>query len=162
MDHFGMDHGHMDHGGMGGGEPMCSMDMLFTWDTNNLCIVFKSWRIRSTTSLLFSLLAIVALTAGYELVREMSRQYEERCRQRSDKWRMEGITEVVGRQTSAVEKKSKMVKAALYAVQVFYSFFIMLLFMTYNGWVMLAVAAGAFVGYLMFSNSTATKSAACH
>ncbi|TKA78222.1 hypothetical protein B0A49_02286 [Cryomyces minteri] len=137
MDHSGMDHGHMDHGGMGGGEPMCSMNvrtwspppsqphirtdssdqMLFTWDTNNLCIVFKSWRIRSTTSLLFSLLAIVALTAGYELVREMSRQYEERCRQRSDS--------MTRRQTSAVEKKSKMVKAALYAVQVFYSFFIM-------------------------------------
>ena len=37
-----------------------------------------------------------------------------------------------------------------------------LLFMTYNGWVMLAVAVGAFVGYLVFGNSTATKSVACH
>lgn len=37
-----------------------------------------------------------------------------------------------------------------------------LLFMTYNGWIMLAVAVGAFVGYLMFSNSSPTKSAACH
>jgi solute carrier family 31 (copper transporter), member 1 len=76
-----------------------------------------------------------------------------------------------------------MVKAALYAVQVFYSFFIMcvlrwsnllclvdeadqtirLLFMTYNGWIMLAVAVGAFGGYLAFgSDSSATKSVACH
>lgn len=37
-----------------------------------------------------------------------------------------------------------------------------LLFMTYNGWVMLAVAVGAFVGYLAFGNSGATKSVACH
>ena len=37
-----------------------------------------------------------------------------------------------------------------------------LLFMTYNGWIMLAVAVGAFLGYLMFSGSSATKSAACH
>ena len=37
-----------------------------------------------------------------------------------------------------------------------------LLFMTYNGWVMLAVAVGAFVGYLAFGNSSVTKSAACH
>ena len=37
-----------------------------------------------------------------------------------------------------------------------------LLFMTYNGWVMLAVAVGAFVGYLAFGNSTSTKSVACH
>jgi amino acid permease len=37
-----------------------------------------------------------------------------------------------------------------------------LLFMTYNGWIMLAVGVGAFVGYLVFGNSTVTKSAACH
>jgi copper transporter 1 len=34
--------------------------------------------------------------------------------------------------------------------------------MTYNGWIMLSVAVGAFVGYLVFGNSTVTKSAACH
>jgi len=37
-----------------------------------------------------------------------------------------------------------------------------LLFMTYNGWIMLAVGVGAFVGYLLFGNSSVTKSAACH
>lgn len=37
-----------------------------------------------------------------------------------------------------------------------------LLFMTYNGWVMLSVAVGAFVGYLGFGNSSPTKSVACH
>jgi len=56
----------------------------------------------------------------------------------------------------------KIVLAGLYAVQVFYSFFIMLLFMTYNGWVMLSVAVGAFVGYMLFEGSTATKSVVCH
>jgi hypothetical protein len=38
-----------------------------------------------------------------------------------------------------------------------------LLFMTYNGWVMLAVAVGAFIGYLAFgAGLSATKSVACH
>lgn len=38
-----------------------------------------------------------------------------------------------------------------------------LLFMTYNGFVMLAVAVGAFVGYLAFGdNMSASKSVACH
>lgn len=37
-----------------------------------------------------------------------------------------------------------------------------LLFMTYNGWVMLAVAVGAFVGYMVFGSESATKSVACH
>lgn len=83
-----------------------------------------------------------------------------------------------GKGAGQQEKKVRLVKAALYALQVFYSFFIMwvytgnssgaradhdrLLFMTYNGWVMLAVAVGAFVGYIGFGNSSPTKSVACH
>lgn len=50
--------------------------MLFTWDPTDLCIIFRQWHIRSTLSLIFSLLAVAALTAGYEFVREMSRRYE--------------------------------------------------------------------------------------
>lgn len=35
--------------------------------------------------------------------------------------------------------------------------------MTYNGWVMLAVAVGAFVGYLVFGKTlSSSKSVACH
>jgi copper transporter 1 len=76
-----MDHSH--HGGMPGmddpsSQPMCSMNMLFTWDTTNLCIVFPSWRVTGFWSLIVSLLAIVVLTAGYEAVREGSRRFEMR------------------------------------------------------------------------------------
>lgn len=35
--------------------------------------------------------------------------------------------------------------------------------MTYNGWVMLAVAVGAFVGYIVFGrDASSAKSVACH
>jgi len=51
--------------------------MLFTWDTTDLCIIFRQWHIYSTLSLVLSLVAVAALTAGYELVREMSRRYEQ-------------------------------------------------------------------------------------
>jgi copper transporter 1 len=50
--------------------------MLFTWDTTDLCIVFRGWRITGTGSLIVSLIAIILLTAGYEAVREASRRYE--------------------------------------------------------------------------------------
>ena len=50
--------------------------MLFTWDTTNLCLVFPQWRITGTSSLLFSLLGVVLLCTGYELVRLLSRRYE--------------------------------------------------------------------------------------
>jgi hypothetical protein len=50
--------------------------MLFTWDTNNLCIVFRWWHIRSTPGLIISLLTVVALGAAYEALRAVSRRYE--------------------------------------------------------------------------------------
>jgi Ctr copper transporter family len=83
-----MDHSHHDHsshammdhsghgGGMGHGSDQCNMNMLFTFSTENLCIVFRQWRITSPLSLLVSLIAIVALGAGYEALREGIRRYE--------------------------------------------------------------------------------------
>lgn len=50
--------------------------MLFTWDTTDLCIVFRSWHVSGTFSLIVALIGIVLLTAGYEAVREASRRYE--------------------------------------------------------------------------------------
>jgi len=50
--------------------------MLFTWSTKNLCIVFRQWHIRSTFDLVLSLIAVVAIGAGYEAIRAFSRKYE--------------------------------------------------------------------------------------
>jgi copper transporter 1 len=50
--------------------------MLFTWNTDNLCIVFRQWHIRSTPSLVISLVAVVLLAMGYEALRALSRNYE--------------------------------------------------------------------------------------
>ncbi|ROT36883.1 CTR2 long splice variant [Sodiomyces alkalinus F11] len=166
-----MDHGHGGHGDMGGSD-QCSMSMLFTWDTNNLCIVFRQWHIRSTSSLLFSLLLVVALTAGYEALRAASRRYETKVNKKVESLptdhRGDAPTESTpflwtGQQQIEATKTAHIIKAALYALQNFYAFMIMLIFMTYNGWVMIAVAVGAFVGYVLFGNSiSSTKDNACH
>ncbi|KAK7543512.1 Ctr copper transporter family protein [Phyllosticta citricarpa] len=206
MDHSGMDHGDMDHGGHGGMDMgkghKCNMNMLFTWDTTDLCIVFRGWHVTGTLSLLLSLVAVALLCAGYEGVRDISRRYELSVAARQ-KVKDEGPglpdptyrDEIGGAATAAPittattnessspllwstdrtrhgpwtardEKRATIIKGVLYAVQVFYSFFIMLLFMTYNGWIMLAVAVGAFVGYVVFGSgsngASATKSVACH
>ncbi|KAI9845848.1 MAG: hypothetical protein M1837_004529 [Sclerophora amabilis] len=106
------------------------MNMLFTWNTENLCIIFEGWRVTGLFSLIWSLLAVMALTAGYEFVREMSRRYEAKCAEEGAAAPI-GDTEEsssllwAGRNAKAAEKKQKLGKAALYAVQVFYSFFIM-------------------------------------
>ncbi|KAG5290073.1 ctr copper transporter [Histoplasma ohiense] len=197
MHHAGMDgHGDMDMGGQ------CSMNMHFTFSSHNLCIIFKQWRITGPFSLIFSLVAIVLLTAGYEGIRVMARRYEARHALALK----DSPIPAAGGYSSDVEtpdvindsdnalptpnapllsnnnntttnggtagsllfaarierrRRGKLLLATFYAVQVFYSFMIMLLFMTYNGWVMLAVAVGAFMGYMVFGGE-ATKSVSCH
>jgi len=149
-----MDHSQMDHG-MGSTAARCSMNMLFTWNTENLCIIFRWWHVSNTFTLILSLLAVVALTAGYEAIRSGSRQYEALVEEK--------YTGVTRRNKVEVNKKAHIIKALLYATQTFYAFMLMLLFMTYNGWVMLAVAVGAFLGYLLFGvNTSASKETACH
>ncbi|KAI0013345.1 Ctr copper transporter family protein [Xylariaceae sp. FL0662B] len=177
MDHSHMDHSHMDHGhgDMGHGDmpmPMCSMNMLFTWDTTNLCIIFRQWHVRGPASLVFSLLAIVAVCAGYEALRETTRRYETWVAQKQELAPNPGeqVTETTpflwaGRSNrgGAIGQRGRIVKAVLYAVQNFYAFMIMLLFMTYNGFVMIAVAVGAGLGYYLFGSHTkVTKETACH
>jgi len=41
-----------------------------------MCIIFDWWHVRSTAHLLISLLAIIALTAGYEAVRAAAASYD--------------------------------------------------------------------------------------
>ncbi|KAL8937540.1 MAG: hypothetical protein Q9211_003625 [Gyalolechia sp. 1 TL-2023] len=91
--------------------------MLFTWDTTNLCIIFAQWRIYSTFSLFMSLIGVIILTAGYEFIREMSRRFEASS--------AEYMNKLPRNSAGEVEKKQKLIKAVLYAVQVFYSFFVM-------------------------------------
>ncbi|KIV89842.1 hypothetical protein, variant 2 [Exophiala mesophila] len=134
MDHSGMDHG--GHGDMDMG-PKCSMNMLFTWSSENLCIVFRQWHVTGTFSLIVSLFAIVLLAAGYEAIREVSRRYEQSHEARMSAFSSGSSSEdaqlnesrsllVVGRDSKATaERKGVIIKGALYAVQVFYSFFIM-------------------------------------
>lgn len=106
-------------------------------------------------SLLISLIAIVLLTAGYEWVRDMSRRYEQshnahlqafntstqrrfrsppnldqqlKIFEAAEESRINEISSLLSPGKDArtnAEKKGVVVKAAFYAAQVFYSFFIM-------------------------------------
>ncbi|PFH59685.1 hypothetical protein XA68_12008 [Ophiocordyceps unilateralis] len=168
-----MDHRHMghDHGGHGGHDDMCSMNMLFTWDTTNLCIVFRQWHIRSTASLIFSLLAVILLAMLYEALRALSRRFEASQERRiaampnDDLLGPAETTPLLhpGQNHYQASQRVQVIKSLFYALQNFYAFMLMLIFMTYNGWVMIAVSLGAFFGYLLFGQATsATKDNACH
>lgn len=111
--------------------------MIFTWDTQNLCVVFKWWRIETTLGLVLSLAAITLLGAGYEFIRFRARTLDTTTNsgttlgeQRND---IDGtgnelLTPLIGTTTGNNSNhidKLKAYRSAFYAFQVFYSFFLM-------------------------------------
>src|SRR5271169_890696 len=120
--------------------------MLFTWDTQDLCVVFRWWHVRGPWSLLFTLLGVVALGISYEFLRHIARKYDE---QSLGKIRIDSPTPDAGRTSppnmnatysrihvwmliDRLERRRQIIRAVLYGIQVFYSYFLMLVAMTYQ------------------------------
>lgn len=135
-----------------GGSPSpdrCSMNMLFTWDWKNTCVVFKWWHIRTFQDFVLTFIAIVVLTAGYEWLRTFVATWDARSR-----------TNIIGTGERTVNKY-RMTRGIFYGLQVGASFWLMLVFMTYNGWLMIAVVLGAAIGNYLWGDS-GERHLACH
>ncbi|CAR21721.1 low-affinity Cu transporter [Lachancea thermotolerans CBS 6340] len=150
MEHSMMDHGDMGHGDMGH-DDMCSMNMLFTWNYKNTCVVFKWWHIRTLPHLLLSMIVVAASAYLYEYMKYYSAKST--------------ASRAAGAANLSHTKAAKMKSASWYGAQVGFSFMLMLVFMTFNGWLMLAVVAGAAWGHYSWGHLTeglAHNSLACH
>jgi len=192
MDHSAlqMDHG-MDHGDHG--SAACSMNMLWNTQIIDTCIVFRSWHVTSSAFFLGSCLAIVALGVFYEYLRAFSKSLDKRIAAAlvaSGKGKIRAATGS-GRSSPADEDAAlltgrrvfkiasagtpvppllRILRAALYGATVFLSFFLMLVFMTYNAYLIFATVFGAALGHYIFGGtinidallSDDSKSMACH
>lgn len=165
----------------------CTMDML--WNTNiiDTCIVFRSWHITSNAAFFFSFFLVVALGVSYEYLRIFCHRFDQNLvvsltektkapirlpSTRSSPERDDSHS-VSGRQPRfsfpgiPVPLVSRLTRATLYGATVFLSFFLMLIFMTYNAYLILAVVLGAAIGHFLFNptidiSTSASKSMACH
>ncbi|KAG6827682.1 hypothetical protein H0H92_010751 [Tricholoma furcatifolium] len=185
----------MDHGGHGDMPmgPKCSMHMLWNTQIIDTCIVFRSWHISSTTDFVFSFLAIVGLGVLYEYLRVFQKNYDLRLAHSLDKGKGRA-TPNSGRSSPEVEyeenglltgRRSKklnactpvplsarLFRAFLYGLTIFLSFFLMLVFMTYNAYLIFATVLGAALGHYIFGSTinvnallteaNGPKTMACH
>lgn len=166
MDHSMMDHRNMDMPGhnmpdhnmpdhnMPSGS--CQMNMVFSWDYQDTCVVFKQWHVKTRLQFIFTLIAIAAIGVGYEYFRARIKKF---LNENSSIYSLSGqsTNSEYDSYSPSSYKRFKIISSALYAAQVFYSFFIMLIFMTFNGWYMIAVAVGAGVGNYFFDNFQANS-----
>lgn len=154
--HTNMDHSMPGHDMPGNGgdhsghsSPMCKMNMLFTWDYENVCVVFKWWHIYNAFDLVLSVIAIAVLAAGYEFLKYRYKQFVRKNRG------FKGLpisANTPNVYLNKVPQNFRLKHSLLYGFQVGYSFMLMLVFMSFNGWLMTAVVAGAVIGNFVWND----------
>ncbi|KAF9523503.1 copper transporter [Crepidotus variabilis] len=156
--------------------PHCKMNMLWNTDILDTCIVFRSWHIRTPTHFVLSLLAIVLLGVLFEYLRVLKGRLDVwlaeglkeggggggRGRDRSNSRAGTGrgstspneggsSSEELG--LTPIPPTYRALRAAVYGSTVFLSFFLMLVFMTYNAYFIFATVFGATLGHYLFGST---------
>ncbi|KXS16360.1 Ctr-domain-containing protein [Gonapodya prolifera JEL478] len=169
-------HAPSDDGGM-----THSMSMVWNWDTN-LTIVFPSWKTHSSAQLAVACVVVFALAAGYEWIQSYRRSYDRALlaaaplrRRKVDRPTspsgdlvrpLLGDKEGYGVRASDSQQLSR---STLHFISVFLGYFLMLTSMSFNGYIIFSITAGAGAGYFMFSKEIVASvgagnesSAGCH
>lgn len=167
MDHS-MDHSmhqHEHHGGAMGVAMDHMMSMSFHFGCNET-ILFSWWKIETVLGLIVSMIAIFLMATLYEGLKYY-REYlfwktynlleyrpvsmpEKGSEEQTPAPTIHYVGEVIHKKTPSMLSINHLYQTVLHVIQVTLSFLLMLIFMTYNVWLAIAVVLGAAVGYFLF------------
>ncbi|XP_005750767.1 high affinity copper uptake protein 1 isoform X1 [Pundamilia nyererei] len=150
-----------DHGSGGGGEGNHGghmMMMTFYFGCNNVELLFTGLLINSPGEMVGACIGVFLLAALYEGLK-IGREVLLRRSQvnvRYNSMPLPGADGTVLMEThktvgQRMLSPAHFLQTLLHIIQVVVSYFLMLVFMTYNGYLCIAVAAGAGMGYFLFS-----------
>ncbi|KAJ7711217.1 Ctr copper transporter [Mycena olivaceomarginata] len=130
--------------------PRCSMNMLWNTQVVDTCVVFA-----------LSCAVIMALGVLYEALCTFQRNIDARIAHDIDPTTIHLRGELIFSQVSSpsvsfrtpIPLAPRMLRAILYGASVFLSFFLMLVFMTYNAYLILATVLGAALGHFIFNGT---------
>ncbi|KAI1097744.1 Ctr copper transporter family-domain-containing protein [Jackrogersella minutella] len=161
----------MDMGGSStGGTNACKISMLWNWYTIDSCFLSSSWH--NTTSGMFagSCIGVILLTMSLELLRRTVKEYDKYLIR---KHTSTAVSASVSTPKNGDEKEAtasstpanhsmeqpagfrptvleQAVRALLHMVQFAVAYFIMLLAMYYNGYIIICIFIGAYIGAFIF------------
>ncbi|CAB0044024.1 unnamed protein product [Trichogramma brassicae] len=110
-------------------------------------ILFEGWKISSLGGLIGSIIGIVIMAALYEGLKYYREYLFWKDLQLAA---VSMLGEVVHRQPPTMLSWMHAFQTSLHIVQIILSYFLMLIFMTYNSWLCAAVVVGAAIGYFLF------------
>ncbi|OTA70014.1 Ctr-domain-containing protein [Hypoxylon sp. EC38] len=161
----------MDMGGMGGSND-CKISMLWNWYTVDSCFLSSSWHNTTTGMFAGSCIGVILLTMSLELLRRTVKEYDRYlvrkhasniipapsaatpAKNGDDKAALENATsfnqDVVRSGSFRPTVLEQAVRALLHMVQFAVAYFIMLLAMYYNGYIIICIFIGAYIGAFIF------------
>ncbi|XP_048679059.1 high affinity copper uptake protein 1 isoform X1 [Caretta caretta] len=140
------------------GEGMMMMDMTFHFSYKNVPLLFSGLVINTSGEMAGAFVAVFFLAMFYEGLK-IARESLLRKSQVSIRYNSmpvpgpNGTTLMETHKTVGQQMLSfpHLLQTVLHIIQVVVSYFLMLIFMTYNAYLCIAVAAGAGTGYFLFS-----------
>ncbi|KAK4066116.1 uncharacterized protein Triagg1_8184 [Trichoderma aggressivum f. europaeum] len=176
-----------DDMGMGMGPAgMCKISMLWNWNVMNTCFISKSWQITSKGMFAGSCIGVVLLVIALEFLRRLSKEYDRfLIKQHVAKFRDASAPTAVAATPADTAVKTggesvktqdvtcpagnamppfrpnvlqQAIRALLHMVQFAVAYFVMLLAMYYNGYFIICIFIGAYLGAFVFHWETLTVS----
>ncbi|KAF7959077.1 hypothetical protein EAE96_002594 [Botrytis aclada] len=154
---------------MGGG---CQISMLWNWYTIDSCFISSTWHITSNGMFAGSCIGVILLVMSLEFLRRASREYDRYIvRQaqnqhkhitsdvdvstRIDEYDPQSTQTVVASQKITRNFRphlsQQIVRALFHMMQFAVAYFVMLLAMYFNGYIIISIIIGAFLGAFVFS-----------
>ncbi|PVU97578.1 hypothetical protein BB559_001958 [Furculomyces boomerangus] len=161
------------HEGHEGHDAVCAMHMSLNWETENVCVLLSSLRINSYFSLVAACFFVFLMGLGFERLRNVVSNWEQGL---SSKPRLsidnptrssdstEQLESFIAVHQNTNIQDIKLAKSVVYGIMMFYSYCLMLIFMTYNGFLMISITLGAIVGNYYFGSqdASANRAISCH
>ncbi|KAJ6535910.1 Ctr copper transporter family-domain-containing protein [Mycena vulgaris] len=131
----------------------CKLSMLWNWDTVDACIISDQWHIHTIQQYAGTLTGIFLIVIILEGLRRMSRAYDRFILRRFQS-RAKFAERVRSDRPFSPSIVQHFIRTLLYFIQFGAAYLLMLAAMTHNGGVILAIFAGALVGFLFFGRDT--------
>lgn len=171
-------------GGMGNANPnACKISMLWNWTTINSCFISRSWHVHTRGGFAGTCIGVVLMGITVELVRRVQREFDRHLLAKWLARQQELNPSAVLASASAESDASKTssfitkilpttparalaggyyhpsvleqaLRAFLYLIQYAGAYFIMLLAMYYNGYVIICIFIGGYIGNFIFGGDS--------
>ncbi|KAI0095990.1 copper transport protein ctr4 [Daldinia grandis] len=152
-----MDHSHMD---MGSSNATCTHAMAWNWNTIGTCFLAESWRIENEGTFAASCIGVFILVVCLEFLRRVGKEYdsfilrqfqqhvaaEARASKAGDSCRSEAPAPGPQVVTFRATPVQQLIRSIIHAFAFGAAYILMLIAMSFNGYIIISIIIGAGVG----------------